>query len=428
MKWFSLLLAFTFLVVISPSLSLAQGSISLIASSFENKFPNQLIFRLEARSPAEINKITLFYSIRAEKGDTGAYAYPEFTAGQQVKAEYVLNTKKTYLPPGTEISFYWRMEDAAGGNLDTKPSTLSYDDTRFQWRKMSQNDVTLYWYQGDDAFAKGLLDAGLAAIKRLSADEGIQYQQPMKIWVYGSKADMDAALPQKSDTYKEQIVTLGVRLSAEVLAVLGNHAEVKDTLAHELSHMVIHQVAEGPFGGIPAWLDEGLAVNAEPNVPPRYDKVLQDAAKKDALISLQSLSSPPGNPDQVDLFYAESYSVVKLLLKDRAKMAEMLRAYKAGSSPQDALKKAYGFDLNTLENNWRATLGLGPRPTPSAGETQAQALPSLVPYGLPTAQPATTASQPTSVSTNVVGLIVAGIAILIAFVAAAAGVILIRRG
>ncbi|MBI2909969.1 MAG: hypothetical protein HYX92_20200 [Chloroflexi bacterium] len=427
MKWLSLLLALAFLAVLSPGPSEAQATISVTSSSFENKFPNELIFRVEATSPADINKITLFYAIKGDKGEVSAYAYPEFTPGKQVKAEYRLNTRKNYIPPGTEMRFYWGIEDSAGGRLESKPSALSYDDVRFQWRNISQGGVTLYWYVGAEDFAKGLLDAGLAAIKRLSSDAAIQYERPMKIWVYGTKAEMDSALPLRSETYREQIVTLGVRLSADVLAVLGSHREVKETLAHELSHMVIHQAAEGPFGSIPAWLDEGLAVNAEENVPGRYDRILQDAVKRDALISLQSLSSPPGNPDQVDLFYAESYSVVKLLLKDRDKMRELLAAFKAGSSQADALKKAYGFDLPTLENNWRATLGLAPRPTPPPGDSRPQAVPSLVPFGLPTPLPAT-ASQPASISVNVVGIAAAGFAILVAVVAVVAGLVIIRRG
>lgn len=427
MKWLSLLMAFLFLIGISPGLSQAQGGISVLASSFENKFPNEIIFRVEAKAPAEIKRITLFYSFKGERRESQAYAYPEFSPAPQVKAEYSLSTKKTYIPPGTEVTFYWSIEDAAGSKLDTKPSTFSYDDVRFQWRKLSQEGVTLYWYQGSESFAKGLLEAGLASLQRLSADAGIKYERPMKIWVYASKSDMDPALPRRSDIYSQQTVTLGVRLSAEVLAVLGNHPEVKGTLAHELSHLVIHQAAEGPFGSIPAWLDEGLAMNAEERVPERYHRILQDAVKRDALISLQSLSAPTGDPSQVDLFYAEAQSVVKFLLSsyDREKMRQLLAAFKEGSRPDDALQKVYGFDTRKLEDLWRASLGLGPRPTPSAHEGQPQAVPTLVPYGAPGSWPAT-ASR--SASPDLLGVAAAGVAILIAAAAAATALLLLRRG
>ncbi|MFH1484979.1 MAG: peptidase MA family metallohydrolase [Chloroflexota bacterium] len=422
-----LLLALLFLTGASPGLAQSQQGISIVASTYENRFPGEAVFRLEAKSSAEIARVTLFYSFSNERGGSQAYAYPEFSPGQQIEAEYTLNTRKNYIPPGTEVTFFWRIEDAAGGKMDTSPSTFSYDDIRFQWRQLSEKGVSVYWYQGSEALAKGLLDAGLAAVKRLSAAAGIKYEHPMKIWVYASKSDMDPALPRRSDVYSQQVVTLGVRLSADVLAILGNHPEVKETLAHELSHMVIHQAAEGPYGSIPAWLDEGLAMNAEEKVAERYNRLLQDAVKRDALISLQSLSAPTGDPNQVDLFYAEARSVVKFLLDsyDHEKMRALLSAFKEGSHPDDALRKAYGFDSAELENLWRESLGLGPRPTPAARGTQPQAIPSLVPLGLPTPPP--TNSQPAA-SLDILSIAMAGAALLIAAAAAATAVLLLRRG
>ena len=376
-------------IVAAPGWAQAQGEIAVLSSSYENRFPEELVFRLEAESSAKIEKITLFYAIKGE--GTSAYAYPDFVPDLRVKAEYALksNTQKTYLPPGSEIGYYWLIEDVAGHRLQTKETIFTYDDIRFTWKKATKDGVTLYWYSFQEAFIQALLDEAMAGLERLSAEAGLSYSNPMKIFVYDSKGDMDPALPPKSETYSQQTVTLGVRLTSQIMLLLGNHPEVKETVVHELSHMVIHQLLEGPFGDLPAWLDEGLAMYAEGKLPERYQSTLNSAIGRDELISVRSLSSYSGDPSQVTIFYAESWSVVKYLLDTygREKMAELLNVFKEGSRYDDALQKVYGFDMDGLDAQWRLSLGLKPRSSPQP-TAERKTVPTLVPFGVePQAEP-----------------------------------------
>jgi len=385
-------------VIATPGLAQAQGEIAVLSSSHENRFPEEIVFRLEAESPAKIEKITLFYRIMGE--GTSAYAYPDFTPSQKVKVEYALksNTQQTYLPPGTEIGYYWLVEDAAGHRLQTKEIIFTYDDIRFTWKKATRDGVTLYWYSFGESFIQELLNEAVAGLERLSAEAGVSYIIPMKIFIYDSKRDMDPALPQKSETYTQQTVTLGVRLTSEIMLLLGNHPEVKETIVHELSHMVIHQLAEGPFGDLPAWLDEGLAMYAEGALPERYLSTLNSAIRRDELISVRSLSSYSGDPSQVTIFYAESWSIVKYLLDTygREKMSELLKVFKEGSRYDDALQKIYGFDMDGLDAQWRLSLGLKPRPSPQP-TAERRTMPTLVPFGAePQSQPTSPPSTPTT--------------------------------
>ena len=393
MKRIRLLLLFVLaFMIVAPGLAQAQGQIAVLSSGHENRFPEEIIFRLEAESSARIEKITLFYEVKDE--GTLAYAYPDFTSGQHVRAEYTLksNTQKTYLPPGSEIGYYWLIEDAAGGRLQTKETTFTYDDVRFNWKRATKDGITMYWYSFQEAFIEELLEEATAALERLSADAGINYSRPMKILVYDSKGDMDPALPRRSETYERQTVTLGVRLTSQIMLLLGNHPEVKKTVAHELSHMVVHQFIEGPFGDIPVWLDEGLAMYAEGELPERHQYELNSAILQDELISVRSLSGYTGDPSQITLFYAESWSVVDFLLETygREKMAELLDVFKEGSRYDDALEKVYGFDVDGLDAQWRISLGLDPRPSPQP-TTQPETVPTLVPLSAePQAQPTPT--------------------------------------
>lgn len=383
------LLLFTIILSLSAvyppaTLLAAPGDITVVSSAQENKFPNEIIFRLEARSSAEIKKVTLFYRIGEAK--VQSYAYPSITPGTSIKTEYSLNTQKTYIPPTTEITYQWQIDDAAGNSLKTNSTSFSYDDVRFKWNKLTKDGLTIYWYKGSQAFAEDLLSAAAAAIKRISSEIGITYEHPMRIVVYDSKTDMDSAMPKKSDTYTRETITLGVRLSGEVLALLANQADVKQTLAHELSHMVVHQLVENPYSDIPAWLDEGLSMVAEGELPPGNKRALDDGIRRDGLLSVRSMTSYSGDPAKVNLFYAESYSVVRFLLDNygRDKMAQLLRVFKEGNTADDALRTVYGFTTDELDAKWRTSLGLSPRPSKdTSAEPGATPIPTFAPLRMP---------------------------------------------
>ena len=92
----------------------------------------------------------------------------------------------------------------------------------------------------------------------------------------------------------------------------------------------------------------------------------RSAIRRNALISVRSLSGYTSNPDEVDLFYAEVRSLVDFLLRTygKDKVGELLEAIRAGLYQEEALQKVYGFGLDELDLQWRVSLGLGPRPTP----------------------------------------------------------------
>ncbi len=354
--------ALAFLLPRSTPHTLAQTPIVILSSTHENRFPQGLVFRISAQSTSPIENITLSYQI--EDADTTALARLSFQPASQVAAEYRLNPNLIYLAPDTGLSYHWIIEDRAGNRLESPATALTYTDTRFPWQRLTQGGVTLYWY--GTAPAQALLQVATQGLERVSSQIGITYKHPQKIFLYQSKADMEPALPQRSETYSQETVTLGIRLSPQVLLVLLGQEDVATTIAHELTHQVVHQAIEGSYSGIPAWLDEGLAMYAEGELPPSYQAALDRGIRGNNLISVRSLSSPAGDPGQVNLFYAESFSVVKYLVESsgRGKIVELLGVFKEGSGYDSALKRVYGFDMDELDHRWREYMGAPPAPTP----------------------------------------------------------------
>ena len=390
------------LLVVGLSLGLLLDSATILAdegivvksNTHANFYPKSISFQLNAESTADITRVKLNYRVLGNAANN--YAYPEgFRPGEQVDVKYELNTQKSYLPPEVEIRYYWEIEDAAGQRLRTEPVTFAVTDTRFQWKRIEEGNIVLLWYQGTEDFARELVSSATGALEQLSRDAGIKPKQRVKILAYASQADMLGALEPGAHEW-----TGGRSFSSEsivVIAITPNASGrefARRAIPHELSHVVIHQATDNPYGGIPQWLNEGLAMYAEGSPEDTYREVLDRAIRDNALLSLKTLSSNfPADPQQATLSYAESYSVVKFILDryGREKMAKLLAVFAEGSTYDAAAKAALGVTVDELEREWRASLGLATadpqaRSTAPLGVTPVPGRPSSAPSDAPPKQ------------------------------------------
>jgi len=363
-----LALGLVLLAMVSP-IVLAQEGITVIANTYEYSFSEQIVFRLMAESSSEINEITLIYRIGSAPVTNSAH--PEFSPAKQVEAEHVWRLQRGEIPPGSDIEYSWRIKDAAGNALETELVTFTYMDDRFTWQSLAEGKVVLYWYDADQTFGQRLLDSAVESLSRLEENVGVELEKPVKIIVYQDKADMQEALISQGAIYEEQIITLGVVVAPDIVLLHGTHQEVDRTIAHELTHVVVHLATDNPYTEIPAWLDEGLAMYNEGELRSGNAQALKEGIRENRLISVRSLTSMTGNPAEVNLFYGEVYSVVDFLLKTcgKEKMSELLQVFKEGSLADDALLEVYGFDQDELDAQWRESMGTSPRGEVGEGVT-----------------------------------------------------------
>jgi len=367
-KFALLVLVLVLLTMVSP-LVRAQEGITVTTNTYEYSFAEQIVFRLMAESSSEINAITLMYRVGVEPVTNRAY--PEFSPAKQVKAEYIWRLQRGQIPPGSDVEYYWQIEDAAGNALKTEPITFTYMDDRFTWQSLNEGKAVLYWYDADQAFGQSLLSSAVESLARLEENVGVELEKPVKIIVYQSKADMQEALISQGATFEEQIITLGTVVAPDTVLLLGTHQDVDRTIAHELTHVVVGLATDNPYAEIPAWLNEGLAMYNEGELREDNAKSLEKGIRENRLISVRSLTSATGNPAEVNLFYGEVYSVVDFLLKTygKEKMSELLKVFKEGALADDALMKVYGFDQDELDAQWRESIGVPPRGEAGEGGT-----------------------------------------------------------
>ena len=358
---FALLVLTLVLLTMASPLVLAQEGITVIADAHEYSFSEQIVFRLTAESGSEINDITLIY--RTGSALVTNSAYPEFSPAKQVEAEHVWRLQRGEIPPGSDIEYSWRIKDAVGNTLETELATFTYMDDRFTWESLAEGKIILYWYDADQTFGRELLSSAVESLARLEENVGVELEKPVKIIVYQSKADMQEALTSRGAIFEEQIITLGTVVAPDIVLLHGAHLDVDITIAHELTHVVVGLATENPYADIPAWLNEGLAMYNEGELRSGNAQALEKGIRENRLLSVRSLTALTGNPDEVNLFYGEVYSVVDFLLETygKEKISELLEVFQEGSLPDDALMKVYGFDQDELDAQWRESIGAPPR-------------------------------------------------------------------
>jgi hypothetical protein len=342
--------------VLAPvSSSLAAGGIHVIESSAEVEFPDDLTFILSVESDSPIADVRLFiYVDRLSYAHVTSEILLDIIPGRQITTEWSWDMRKTGgMPPGTSLRYWWSIRDMNGNTFETQPVTVRYDDTRFEWKSIRKDGITLYWYKGNTEFAEELLSAAVDGLDKLYESTGAGITDPVEIYIYENSSDLQSAM------IFPQTWTGGVAYPSYNCIAIGIETANIDwglrTIVHELTHLVIHRITYNPYLDLPVWLDEGLAMYMEGPLTGVFEYYLSQAVENDTLISVRSLASPfSAYADQSYLSYAQSHSLVSMLIDTygREKMLELLTVMSKGIDYDEALEKVYGFDMDGLDGIW----------------------------------------------------------------------------
>jgi hypothetical protein len=383
-RW--ILLGLLVLSLALPAVAAAQGAIRVTDQKVDTVFRDHITFNITVDGDSKITAARLFYNVAGQIATARGDA--KFDPATHVEASFTVDQTKNYMPPGTELQYWWQITDETGQSLKTDKQSLEYMDDRHPWQKLSNDRLTLYWYNGGQDFGQTLFDRANRTLDQIETDTGVKVKMPIKIFIYGSYNDLHDAIAVGSQEW-----TGGEAFTDQGVVVIGVSPDNLDygliATPHELTHLVIHQATKNPFGDIPTWLDEGLAVYFSGELDATgmgYDDrgLVAAAAKAGQLMSLQTLSSSfPADPNQTTLAYAESGVVVEFIVKHYGKdaMFKLLNVFSQGSTYDDALQQALNVDTRGLDNTWRQSMGAPPLQAP------AQAVPAM-PFAAAQAIPA----------------------------------------
>ena len=376
----------------------AQSGVVVDSTNAENDFPNGVNFSLSFHSDVDLSKLKVTFRYTIPPEGASVYEEPECNGGTKVQCTYNLKSgPKLFLVPGANVNYYWQVDDDAGNSVKTQPATFIYDDTRFEWKatgvSVSDNkwfesngrmegSLTVWYYAGDESKVQSLAQVGFDGLLRMARLLNTKITFPVKVYLYDSAEDMRPAAMSSSESPERGVITLGEVFFSDT-AVVAHDVRPQDIMRHELAHIVVRQAVKGPFGNLPAWLDEGTAMYAQSDLLSNEERALESAIESDEVLSLRAMSSASlaHTSVNVSLFYGQSWSVISFLVDQYGteRFADLFATFKAGSTVDKALEQVYGFEQDGLENAWRESVGLPARKS-TGQQGQTTPLPQLTPF------------------------------------------------
>jgi hypothetical protein len=351
-----------FLVVFSPASGLfaAGGSIEVIETNEEVDFPGNLDLSVTAQGDDKIVEVRLFY--RTVGSRVWAYAYPSFIPSNRITASLNLTGEvSSYLPPGTEVEYYYEITDSQGNILRTYATVVEYTDTRFDWNEVKIGPLTLQYYDQPASRVRSVAKSLEADLERLQRLLKLDQTNEIKGVIYARRSHTLDAFPQQSRTTTEQQIFQGFAFPSRSL-FLGLGMD-RGLIVHETTHLLLSQAMGNNAQLIPSWLDEGFASYMDPTV-----KVFSGGSLDSRTNPLRAMNTVTGTPHSIGSFYQKSLSVVAFMVNDfgEPSFQRFLGHLANGSTMDAALIEVYGFDVDGLDARWAGESSGARAPAPSA--------------------------------------------------------------
>ncbi|MBN1937610.1 MAG: hypothetical protein JW934_23335 [Anaerolineae bacterium] len=372
-------LLLTLLVLVWPIS--AQEAIKVIEDTHNHVFKDSTTFKLEVSSSSDIDSIKLFYRVSGQKSANKVEL--EFAPGKTVSVEHTedMADPENYFPPMIEFTYWWQITDIDGNRLKTEPVTFVYEDTNYTWQTLESDLIRLYWHDQDADFGQHFFDLAVESARLLHEEFGVETARPVQIAIYNSHEELMAVLQEASSEWTGAVT---FNDTGCIAIGLGPMSWMDKVIPHELTHATLYMITNPPFGDIPRWLHEGLAMRSEGGMSVEERSVLADAIKDNTLIALRVLNSNfPDERERAILSYAESYSLITFIIDEYGtdKLGELIGVFARGAHYDDALIQVFGADMDGMEDLWREHIGASPR----EGHTRATPQPTVTPTVEPTA-------------------------------------------
>ncbi|MBN1877669.1 MAG: hypothetical protein JXA33_25830 [Anaerolineae bacterium] len=263
-------------------------------------------------------------------------------------------------PPFSQITYWWEYQ-TQGQTYETSQKTFIYEDNRFEWQTLQEDNITLHWVSGEQATMVTALDIIRTALAEIQYTLKTSSTDPITAYVYPSLADLQSALRLSMHTWvggyaypDTGALLLVIQSSTDAVLRMNND------IPHELTHKILYDMLGSQAYEVqPTWLLEGLASHFERSPDTTYALSLENARQNSSFIPLEQLCYPfPTETDQAILAYAQSQSLVNYLVQTYgwSDIRALLDAYADGLNCSAGIQQALDRDLTTLDREWRLSL------------------------------------------------------------------------
>ncbi len=352
-----------FLLIFTAAINLAMrpyapSVIEINAVDVTYQFGEQATFTAQVTDAAAIQEAFLFIEPQGQNT-----RLEKITISPDGLISYTLDIQSNGLRPFTTVTYWFQLKLADGQDITSSRFRFEYEDNRFEWQRLANDQFTVSWIDGDLEFGQSAVNSarnGLESIRQILPAE---LPTPLKIFIYPSPLDMQEALKLTNTPWATGHASpdLGV-IILSIPPGPDQRAEMERQIPHEMMHVLLYQITGNEYGQLPAWLVEGFASIAEIYPNPDYERVLQKNIQANSLLPLQSLCEAfPRDASGAFLAYAQSASFARFLYQNYGSsgLLKLIRQYLDGMGCSEAVTAAWDTPLSQLELRWQQeTLGM----------------------------------------------------------------------
>lgn len=375
-------LAFLITTIQSPRSLAAANPITITSQSDTVSFPKSIDFQVSATdSSANITMGTVYV-----KDSYTTYSTPHIVNVTNLAHTVTLHSYddisgNNFASPGTQITYYWVLQDSQGNSYSGPFQTFTVIDTRFSWQHLNQGMLQVNWYNRSTDFGQTILTKATENLNRIEGNLGGKPLHPINVWIYQNTNDFHGSLPPGTFEWVGGVAFPKINQASIVVETSSDFTLIRD-MPHELTHLLFHQLAGANSIYVPAWFDEGLAVYNQSYHEADMKLTFQQALKKQSLLRLNTLIiSFPADANQAYLAYAQSWNLVDYMYKTfgAPKMAALIKALNTPSNDFNSdLMQTMGINEDQLENQWHLSLQQPATMAPDQGNYQPILSPSSV--------------------------------------------------
>lgn len=273
---------------------------------------------------------------------------------------YSLDLSSRPLRAFARVDYQFKITTQDGVETTSPVFSFNYEDNRFAWKRLESGPFRVHWYEGDEAFAQGVLDVAQQGLTGIQGILPLEAPDQVDIYLYASASEMQETLLLASRGWVAGHADPDLGLMVVALPVgPDQQLVIEERIPHELMHIMLYRSAPGSYSKLPIWLNEGLASISELVPNPDYQVLLETAAKKGTLLPMESLCKGfPQDISGAQLSYAEATGFTRYLYRHYGTSAlqALLAGYADGLDCSRAVEVSLKAPLAQIESDWQATI------------------------------------------------------------------------
>ena len=241
---------------------------------------------------------------------------------------------------------------------------LAFTQEAEKWNTLKSTHFIIYYKNAPQEFLDKLTKKAEEDYDKIADALGFRrydfwlWDNRAKIYIYDDANAYQLATGQP-------IWSAGAAIPKEkIIHAFLNEKGVFDTvLLHEMGHIIFREFVGFDNMSIPLWLDEGVASYQESGRRQIMEILIKQAIKNNSLMDLEKLSSIDigilQDASSINLFYAESLSVIDYLIKEFGSDNFVLfcQGLRDKKDLEGAIRYAYPFsDMKELNLAWQKYL------------------------------------------------------------------------